>query len=79
MKDLSQLNYFLGIEMTYNSWGMTLTQQKYARDILSQVHMETCKLVATPLCVTEKLSREIGEPLTDKDAFVYRSTVEALQ
>jgi hypothetical protein len=79
VKDLGQLNYFLGIEVTYNSGGMTLTQQKYARDILSRVHMENCKSAATPLCATEKLSRAIGKPLTDKDAFVYRSTVGALQ
>jgi hypothetical protein len=42
---------FLGVEVASNSGGMTLTQRKYAQDILHRVHMENCKPVSTPLCV----------------------------
>jgi hypothetical protein len=79
VKDLGPLNYFLGIKVASNSGGMLLTQHKYAQDILRRVHMENCKPVATPLCVTEHLSRDSGVHLSDKDALVYRSTVGALQ
>jgi hypothetical protein len=73
------LNYFLGIEVTSNSGGMILTQRKYAQDILRRVHMENCKPVVTPLCVSEKLSKHNGVPLCEKDVFAYRITVGALQ
>ena len=33
-KDLGQLNYFLGLEVTYTDDGLFLTQAKYAHDIL---------------------------------------------
>jgi hypothetical protein len=79
VKDLGPLHFFLGIEVASNSGGMTLTQQKYARDILRRADMENCKSVPTPLCVTDKLSRHHGNKLGDKDAFVYRSIVGALQ
>lgn len=38
LKDLGQLSYFLGIEVTYNSAGLFLSQQKYIIDLL---HMRT--------------------------------------
>ena len=34
VKDLGTLKYFLGLEASYNSGGMTLTQRKYALDLL---------------------------------------------
>jgi hypothetical protein len=79
VKDLGPLHYFLSIEAASNSRGMILTQRKYAQDILRHVHMENCKPVSTPLCVNDKLSKHNGTPLSDQDAFAYRSTVGALQ
>jgi hypothetical protein len=79
VKDLGPLNYFLGIEVASNSGGMILTQHKYAQDILGQVHMENCKPVSTPLCVSDKLSKHNGVPLCENDVFAYCSTVGALQ
>jgi hypothetical protein len=77
VKDLGPLNYFLGIKVASNSGGMVLTQRKYAQDILRRVHMENCKLVTTPLCVTDKLSKHSGVALCEKDAFTARSSSEA--
>jgi histone deacetylase 1/2 len=79
LKDLGNLHYFLGIEVKRNKEGITLSQSKYARDILSRVGMTKCKLVTTPLSVTEKLSRFDGSPLGVDDSTKYRSIVGALQ
>jgi histone deacetylase 1/2 len=58
---------------------MTLTQRKYAEDLLCRTHMENCKSASTPMDTHEKLSCESGTCLGEDDAFRYRSTVGALQ
>ena len=79
VKDLGSLSYFLGIEVASTSGGMSLTQQKYALDLLRRANMHDCKPVATPMCPTEKLSREAGRVLNEEDSFRYQSTVGGLQ
>jgi hypothetical protein len=79
LKDLDQLNYFLGIEVKPSSDGIVLTQEKYTRDILRRVDMQDCKAMRTPLPVDKKLSLSDGDPLTSDDATNYRSVVGALQ
>ena len=74
VKDLGWLEYFLGLEATYNSGGMTLTQRKYALDLLHRVNMENCNSAATPL-PSESLARDSGTQLSLDDAFRYRSVV----
>jgi histone deacetylase 1/2 len=79
IKDLGRPEYFLGLEASYNSGGMQLTQRKYALDLLHRVNMENCNPTSTPLVATEQLSRESGTPLGSNDSFRYRSVVGALQ
>jgi histone deacetylase 1/2 len=78
LKDLGDLHYFLGIEVRKDTKGIVLSQEKYARDILSRVGMLNCKVTSTPLSATEKLSRYEGEPLNSGDSTRYRSIVGAL-
>lgn len=41
--------------------------------------MTNCKPVSTPMCVHEKLSRDLSTPLGEADIHTYQSTVGALQ
>jgi len=79
IKDLGRLDYFLGLEASFHSGGMTLTQKKYALDLLHRVNMENCKDTSTPLATSESLSRHSGALLGRDDSFRYRSVVGALQ
>jgi hypothetical protein len=79
LKDLGKLHYFLGIEVKEENAGITLSQRKYAQDLLTRVGMVGCKPCTTPLSASEKLSSYEGTPLSSKDSTRYRSIVGALQ
>jgi hypothetical protein len=55
LKDLGDLHYFIGIEVTKIKDGILLSQSKYAMDILQRAGTSKCKAVATPLSSSEKL------------------------
>jgi hypothetical protein len=70
LKDLRDLHYFLGIEVTKLQDGIMLSQNKYATDILQRAGMMNCKLTNTPLSISV---------LGPEDATKYRSIVGGLQ
>ncbi|KAJ9542431.1 hypothetical protein OSB04_028937 [Centaurea solstitialis] len=43
IKDLGDINYFLGLEVTYTNDGLFLNQSKYAREILDRAKNDECK------------------------------------
>ena len=76
IKDLGILHYFLGIEVQYFPGGVSLSQSKYAHDILLRASMLEASSISTPLALKENSTRGDNEPV---DATAYRSIVGALQ
>lgn len=63
LKDLGDLHYFLGIEVTKVRDRLVLSQRKYANDLLKRIGMENCKASNTPMSTSKKLSAHQGVPL----------------
>ena len=77
LKDLGDLHYFFGIQITPSPHGLLLSQTKYASNILHRFHMENAKPTKTPCCPSTRLVPFEGVPLSDPTK--YRSMVGALQ
>ena len=48
-KDLRDLSFFFGIEVTRNGETLHLSQAKYATDLFHHATLVDCKQVATPM------------------------------
>jgi hypothetical protein len=79
LKDLVNLYYFLGIEVSHATEGIYLSQRKYTADVLQCAGLTACKLANTPLSCSSKLSAHDGEIPSQEDATRYRSVVGVLQ
>lgn len=66
LKDLGQLTYFLGIEVTRNRQGVFLSQRKYVLDLLRRVSMDKSNSSPTPMVNSCKMSTHVGTPVEDK-------------
>lgn len=55
VKDLGELNFFLGTQCTRNSSGLFLSQAKYIFDILQSTYMHNTKAIFTPIYVLDTL------------------------
>lgn len=78
LKELGELDYFLGIEVKKTPTGsLLLSQAKYIRELLSKADMLDANPIATPMISNLKLSRFGTDSLSD--AHLYRSIVGGLQ
>jgi histone deacetylase 1/2 len=68
VKDLGALHYFLGLEVSRSSAGLTLTQHKYSLDLLRRAGMLKCKHANNPMSATDRMSALDGDPLLPDDA-----------
>lgn len=76
LKDLGELSYFLGIQVTRQGDRMHLCQEKYMKELLHKACMIDCKPAPTPMASIGLLSRHEWEPLDNPTN--YRSLVGAL-
>ncbi|XP_028118908.1 uncharacterized protein LOC114316452 [Camellia sinensis] len=77
MKELGPMSYFLGISIQSTTAGYTISQQKYAHDILVRAGLSKCKPCSSLMFVKSSLTSSSAE-LFDNPS-LYRSIVGALQ
>jgi len=65
IKDLGQLHYFLGLEVTYTSDGIVLSQKKFTTELLKDNGLVGSKVAHTPLPLSCKLEPAKGQLLSD--------------
>lgn len=68
MKDLGDLNFFLGLEIKYLKNGLFLSQHKYATDLVHKAGLDFCNSHMTPCQFGLKLYEDGGTPLSSTDA-----------
>ncbi|KAL0539908.1 hypothetical protein IC582_024129 [Cucumis melo] len=76
MKDLGNLNYFLGLEISSSSSGYYLSQAKYASDLLNRSGITDSATFSTPLDPNVRLTPFDGVLL--EDPTLYRQLVGSL-
>ncbi|XP_008238972.1 PREDICTED: uncharacterized protein LOC103337585 [Prunus mume] len=74
MKDLGPVHYFLGIEVLRTPNGLSLTQSKYIKDLLTRTKMQDAKHISSSVASGRRLSLHNGVPLDDPSE--YRSVVD---
>jgi len=77
IKDLGELNFFLGILVARVPDALHLSQSLYIFDLLARTKMSNAKPITSPMAATMSLSQFSGS--TFSDVTLYRSTVGALQ
>ncbi|XP_068340492.1 uncharacterized mitochondrial protein AtMg00810-like [Pyrus communis] len=77
MKDLGQLNYFLGLQIAYQSGGLFVPQSQYIKDLLNKVDLQDSKPYPTLCLPYHRLIKDDGTPYHSPKQ--YRSIVGALQ
>lgn len=76
-KELNQLGYFLGVEVTHTNEGIYTCQTKYIAYFLDRVEQNDSKEVYIPMITSKQLSKHDSHQLVDGNQC--RTTIEALQ
>lgn len=69
IKDLGNVHYFLGLEISKHSQGYLMTQQKFTSDLLAEFHCDQFSAVVAPLDSSIKLLPDMGMPHCDASLF----------
>ncbi|XP_019438966.1 PREDICTED: uncharacterized protein LOC109344666 [Lupinus angustifolius] len=76
LKDLGSLHYFLGLQITMTTTGLTLSQENYIHDILCRNNMTSASSISTPADTGSRLTSH-GAPFEDPK--IFRKIVGSLQ
>ncbi|KAK1421784.1 hypothetical protein QVD17_24412 [Tagetes erecta] len=76
MMDLGLMHYFLGLEVKQEEGRISISQGKYARDLLKRFNMEHASEISTPMEFGIKVTKD--ETRTEVDNGLYRSMVGSL-
>ncbi|XP_019173231.1 PREDICTED: uncharacterized protein LOC109168701 [Ipomoea nil] len=76
MSMIGELTYFLGLQVSQTKEGIFISQEKYAKNLLSKFGLESAKDARTPISTTTKLFKD--EKGTSVDPTMYRSMIGSL-
>ncbi|CAL8161243.1 unnamed protein product [Prunus armeniaca] len=76
MTDLGVLHHFLGMGVIQSKQNIFLHQRKYGQKLVEKFGLKDCKIVATPLAMNERLSKNDGSEAADEGE--YRQIVGSL-
>lgn len=76
MKDLGNLQYFMGLEVHTSKLGIFINQQEYTKDLITLARLYNSTPVDTPLEINVKYRRDEGDLLSDHT--IYRRLVGSL-
>ena len=77
LKDLGELSYFLGVEVSKLQNGIHLSQAKYIADILAKHDLVNCSPVLTPMSTGQQLTKNSSFEISNISQ--YKSIIGALQ
>ena len=77
IKDLGEMNSFLGVQVNHDAESIWIGQPGYASRILERFGMSECKSVSTPVDVSMKLQKESDSPAFNQKK-TYQSAVGSL-
>ncbi|KAA0058903.1 putative mitochondrial protein [Cucumis melo var. makuwa] len=69
IKDLGNLKYFLGMEVSRSSKGISVSQREYTPNLLKKICLTGCRLTNTPVKLDEKLGSSVDKVPTNKEKY----------
>ena len=76
MSMVSELSFFLGLQIRQLKDGIFISQSKYARELVKKIGLESSKHSRTPTSTTTKLSKDASRK--DVEQKLYRSMIGSL-